>query len=43
MNALVETIRGAWDTFLGRVLILAAIAGGPFFYFIGQAASMLGN
>lgn len=38
MNALQNTIRDAWDSFFGRVLILAAVAGGPFFYFLGLAA-----
>lgn len=38
MNAMKETIGDAWDSFFGRVIILSAIAGGPFFYFLSLAA-----
>lgn len=41
METIVETIRGTWDNLLGRALILAAIAGGPFFYFLSLVAAQL--
>ncbi len=43
METIVEIIRDTWDSFLGRVVILAAVAGGPFFYFIGRASEILGS
>ena len=43
MNTITNAIRDTWESFLGRVAILIAVAGAPFFYFIGRAAEALGN
>ena len=41
METLATIVRDTWDTFLGRVVIFVALAGGPFFYALSRVVAML--